>query len=212
MGWYAAREICFDSLLILCLSVRRLSASSVCPACLAVAQRLAMWFHNVIALEPCLSVNVFWRDLPRPLYEPKDIYGNKVRVPVPGACMDVWICWYGCTGICLSLVGFSCLWMQMYSFIGGLFEFDPQGSACWRGCAGPCRRHRHGFAGIATILPRLLSPPHHRAADRHARPCRIFPQPPLVRPARNSMTHPLKLILNELYNSPERKGRLDSIF
>lgn len=37
----------------------------------------ALWFHNVIAIDPCIAVNVFWRHLPRPCYEAKDIYGNK---------------------------------------------------------------------------------------------------------------------------------------
>jgi tRNA wybutosine-synthesizing protein 5 len=38
----------------------------------------ALWFHNVRALEPCIAVNVFWKDLDDSFYEKKDLYGNKV--------------------------------------------------------------------------------------------------------------------------------------
>ena len=37
----------------------------------------ALWFHNVIAIDFCVAVNVFWRNLPAQLYDPKDVYGNK---------------------------------------------------------------------------------------------------------------------------------------
>jgi hypothetical protein len=36
-----------------------------------------MWFHNVIALEPSISVNVFWRGLDDAYYQTKDLYGNR---------------------------------------------------------------------------------------------------------------------------------------
>lgn len=37
----------------------------------------ALWFHNVLALEPCISVNMFWRHLDPDFYQRKDLYGNK---------------------------------------------------------------------------------------------------------------------------------------
>jgi tRNA wybutosine-synthesizing protein 4 len=37
----------------------------------------ALWFHNVVALEPCVSINVFWKHLPDGFYDLKDLYGNK---------------------------------------------------------------------------------------------------------------------------------------
>lgn len=37
----------------------------------------AQWFHNVVALEPCVSVNIFWKHLSDQHYESKDLYGNK---------------------------------------------------------------------------------------------------------------------------------------
>lgn len=40
----------------------------------------AMWAHNVRALTPCVSVNVFWRHLDPALYQKKDLYGNKVCI------------------------------------------------------------------------------------------------------------------------------------
>ena len=40
----------------------------------------ALWFHNVTALEPCVSVNVFWYHLDKLVYDKKDLYGNKVDI------------------------------------------------------------------------------------------------------------------------------------
>lgn len=37
----------------------------------------AMWHHNVITLEPSISVNVFFRHLETEQYPQKDLYGNK---------------------------------------------------------------------------------------------------------------------------------------
>lgn len=38
---------------------------------------LALWFHNVIALDFSIAVNVFWKHLDDQYYEKKDLYGNK---------------------------------------------------------------------------------------------------------------------------------------
>lgn len=46
----------------------------------------ALWFHNVIALEFGVAVNVFWKNLtPHNLYDKKDPYGNKDLVPASRA-------------------------------------------------------------------------------------------------------------------------------
>lgn len=37
----------------------------------------ALWFHNTMALEFGVGVNVFWRHLPAESYDKKDPYGNK---------------------------------------------------------------------------------------------------------------------------------------
>ncbi|XP_066543085.1 tRNA wybutosine-synthesizing protein 5 isoform X2 [Hoplias malabaricus] len=37
----------------------------------------ALWFHNTLALEFGVGVNVFWRHLPLESYDKKDPYGNK---------------------------------------------------------------------------------------------------------------------------------------
>jgi hypothetical protein len=39
---------------------------------------VAYWFHNVLALEPCIAVNIFWKHLSDDFYQKKDLYGNKV--------------------------------------------------------------------------------------------------------------------------------------
>lgn len=36
-----------------------------------------MWFHNTVALQFGVGVNVFWRHLPADSYDRKDPYGNK---------------------------------------------------------------------------------------------------------------------------------------
>lgn len=48
----------------------------------------ALWFHNVVALEFGIAVNVFWKNLDEHLYNKKDPYGNKDLQP---ACrsMDI---------------------------------------------------------------------------------------------------------------------------
>jgi len=37
----------------------------------------ALWFHNVTALDFCVAVNAFWKNLPVEMYSSKDVYGNK---------------------------------------------------------------------------------------------------------------------------------------
>lgn len=37
----------------------------------------ALWFHNTVALQFGVGVNVFWRHLPADSYDKKDPYGNK---------------------------------------------------------------------------------------------------------------------------------------
>lgn len=37
----------------------------------------ALWFHNTLALQFGVGVNVFWRHLPVDSYDRKDPYGNK---------------------------------------------------------------------------------------------------------------------------------------
>lgn len=37
----------------------------------------ALWFHNTLALQFGIGVNVFWRHLPADSYDKKDPYGNK---------------------------------------------------------------------------------------------------------------------------------------
>lgn len=38
----------------------------------------ALWLHNVVALTPCVSVNLFFKHLGSSAYANKDLYGNKV--------------------------------------------------------------------------------------------------------------------------------------
>lgn len=45
----------------------------------------AMWFHNVVAEDFSISVNVFWKHLSPELYDPKDPYGNKDPIPASQA-------------------------------------------------------------------------------------------------------------------------------
>ncbi|XP_076089323.1 tRNA wybutosine-synthesizing protein 5-like [Mytilus galloprovincialis] len=45
----------------------------------------ALWFHNVIALEFGIAVNVFWKHLDDNLYDNKDTYGNKDLTPASRA-------------------------------------------------------------------------------------------------------------------------------
>jgi len=41
----------------------------------------ALWFHNTLALNPNVAINVFWQHLDSSFYDKKDIYGNKDLVP-----------------------------------------------------------------------------------------------------------------------------------
>ena len=45
----------------------------------------ALWFHNVIALDYSVAVNVFYKHLDDKLYDQKDIYGNKDPIPASRA-------------------------------------------------------------------------------------------------------------------------------
>ena len=45
----------------------------------------ALWFHNVIALEFGIAVNVFWKHLDDSMYDNKDTYGNKDLTPASRA-------------------------------------------------------------------------------------------------------------------------------
>lgn len=49
----------------------------------------ALWFHHVTALEFAVAVNVFWRHLPKELYDRKDPYGNKDPLPAQRAMQMV---------------------------------------------------------------------------------------------------------------------------
>jgi len=37
----------------------------------------ALWFHNMTAKDFGVAVNVFWKELPPQVYDPKDVYGNR---------------------------------------------------------------------------------------------------------------------------------------
>lgn len=41
----------------------------------------SLWFHNVVALNFSISVNVFWKNLDLSLYDKKDTYGNRDLIP-----------------------------------------------------------------------------------------------------------------------------------
>lgn len=41
----------------------------------------ALWYHNVLTLEPSVSISLFWRSLPPHLYPDRDVYGNKDLLP-----------------------------------------------------------------------------------------------------------------------------------
>lgn len=41
----------------------------------------ALWFHKTIALDSCLGVNIFWKNLPHEFYDKQDTYGNKDLLP-----------------------------------------------------------------------------------------------------------------------------------
>lgn len=41
----------------------------------------ALWFHNALALDFSISVNVFWKNLNHELYDKNDPYGNKDLIP-----------------------------------------------------------------------------------------------------------------------------------
>ena len=37
----------------------------------------SLWFHNVLALTPCVGINIFWRHLEKQYYDPLDTFGNR---------------------------------------------------------------------------------------------------------------------------------------
>ena len=45
----------------------------------------AMWFHNVIALDFSVGINVFYKTLEDTFYDQKDVYGNKDLIPASRA-------------------------------------------------------------------------------------------------------------------------------
>jgi len=45
----------------------------------------ALWFHNMLARDFGVAVNVFWKELLATLYDPKDPYGNKDHLPAAKA-------------------------------------------------------------------------------------------------------------------------------
>ena len=45
----------------------------------------ALWFHNMLARDFGVAVNVFWKELEGKLYDPKDPYGNKDHLPAAKA-------------------------------------------------------------------------------------------------------------------------------
>lgn len=49
----------------------------------------ALWFHNVVAHDYSVAVNVFWRHLPKEMFEEKDTYGNRDPIPAARAMMSI---------------------------------------------------------------------------------------------------------------------------
>lgn len=49
----------------------------------------ALWFHNTVALQFGVGVNVFWRHLPADSYDRKDPYGNKDPVAAARALQAI---------------------------------------------------------------------------------------------------------------------------
>lgn len=49
----------------------------------------ALWFHNTLALQFGVGVNVFWRHLPPESYDKKDPYGNKDPVAATRALQSL---------------------------------------------------------------------------------------------------------------------------
>lgn len=45
----------------------------------------SLWLHNIIALDPSISINVFWKHLPLHFYDKKDLYGNRDPIPATNA-------------------------------------------------------------------------------------------------------------------------------
>ena len=49
----------------------------------------ALWFHNMLAHDFGVAVNVFWKELEDKMYDPKDPYGNKDHVPAAKSFQSV---------------------------------------------------------------------------------------------------------------------------
>ncbi len=49
----------------------------------------ALWFHNVVALDFGVAINIFWRQLDAKFYDSKDTYGNKDPPQAQRACQIV---------------------------------------------------------------------------------------------------------------------------
>ena len=49
----------------------------------------AMWFHNVIALDFSIAINMFYKHIEDNLYDQKDVYGNKDPIPASRAAQMV---------------------------------------------------------------------------------------------------------------------------
>ncbi|KAJ9601316.1 hypothetical protein L9F63_000538 [Diploptera punctata] len=49
----------------------------------------ALWFHNALALDFGIAVNVFWKNLEEKHYDKSDVYGNKDPIPATRALQAV---------------------------------------------------------------------------------------------------------------------------
>lgn len=45
----------------------------------------ALWFHNVLAEEASISINIFFHHISQSLHDKKDLYGNREPLPVQEA-------------------------------------------------------------------------------------------------------------------------------
>lgn len=45
----------------------------------------ALWFHNVLAEDSSISINMFFHHISQPLHDKKDLYGNREPLPVQEA-------------------------------------------------------------------------------------------------------------------------------
>ena len=47
----------------------------------------ALWFHNALAIDFGIAVNVFWKNLEDKYYDKSDLYGNKDPIPANRVCI-----------------------------------------------------------------------------------------------------------------------------